>query len=122
MEYLIKENLSKSIGVSNYNIQALNNLFSFGKIKPVLNSIEVHPYCYKKNMITLCEKMNITLSANYPLSKNYQEDLFIDEKANYQINNIINKLERKYGKTTKQIILNWHKHFKNDSNSIYIIN
>ena len=28
----------------------------------------------------------------------------------YQRNNIINKFERKYGKTTIQIILNWHKH------------
>jgi diketogulonate reductase-like aldo/keto reductase len=110
MENLIKENLTKSIGVSNYNIQALNNLLSFCKIRPVVNGIEFHPYCYQKNMITLCEKMNITLLAYYPLAKNYQEDLFIDEKTNNQINNIINKLERKYKKTSTQIILNWHKH------------
>lgn len=106
MENLVYKGLTKSLGVCNYSIQALNNLMSFCKIKPVVNGIQFHPYYYQKNMFYLCNKMNITLLSYFPLAKEYYEDLFIDEKySKHFFKNLVNK----YEKSSEQIILNWHK-------------
>ena len=106
MENLVYKGLTKSLGVCNYSIQALNNLMSFCKIKPVVNGIQFHPYYYQKNMFYFCNKMNITLLSYFPLAKEYHEDLFIDEKySKHFFKNLVNK----YEKSSEQIILNWHK-------------
>jgi len=45
MEECVKQGLTRSIGVSNFNFQLLNDLLSYAEIKPVCNQIELHPYC-----------------------------------------------------------------------------
>ena len=67
MEKLIEKGLTKSIGVSNYNVQALCNLLSICKIKPVANEIEFHPYFYQKDLKDFCDKVNIAVISYYPL-------------------------------------------------------
>ena len=113
MENLIKKRLTKSIGVCNYNIQALNNLLSFCKIKPVANGIEFHPYNYKKNIKKVCDVFEITLLAYCPLAKGNKSKKYFREKNDAHINNMINRINNdlvnKYQKTQGQIILNWHK-------------
>ena len=37
MEDLVKKNLTRSIGVSNFNIQLLADLLTYAEIKPVVN-------------------------------------------------------------------------------------
>ena len=112
MEDLIKKGLTKSIGVCNYNIQALNNLLSFCKIKPVVNGIEFHLFNYQKNIIKFCEVFEITLLAYCPLAKTNEFKIYIEEKNNDDINQTINRINNelvyKYEKTQGQIILNWH--------------
>jgi diketogulonate reductase-like aldo/keto reductase len=44
MERLVDIGLIKSIGVSNANITAILDLWSYARIKPVANQIELHPY------------------------------------------------------------------------------
>ena len=46
MEKLVEQNLTKSIGVSNYNVQNLSIILSICKIKPVVNEVKFHPYLY----------------------------------------------------------------------------
>ena len=110
MEELVEKGLTKSIGVSNYNVQSLFNLLSFCKIKPVANEVEFHPYYYQKNLKDFCDKENIVLIAYYPLAKgngaknyikehNGQMDIFEEES--------IKNLSEKYKKSKGQIILNW---------------
>ena len=68
MEKLVEKGLTKSIGVSNYNVQALCNLLSFCKIKPVANEIEFHPYFCQKKLKEFCDKENIAIISYYPLA------------------------------------------------------
>ena len=65
MEKLVEDGLTKSIGVSNYNAQALCNLLSICKIKPVANLIEFHPYFYLKDLKDFCDKVNIAVISYY---------------------------------------------------------
>jgi len=45
MEALVDKGLVKSIGVSNFNVQALWDMLSYARIKPVCNEVELHPLC-----------------------------------------------------------------------------
>jgi diketogulonate reductase-like aldo/keto reductase len=45
MEALVDEGLTKSIGVSNFNAQLLWDILTYARHKPVVNQIELHPFC-----------------------------------------------------------------------------
>lgn len=104
MEKCVENGLTKSIGVSNYNVQSLCNLLSFCKILPVVNEVEFHPYCYQKNLLHFCNKENIKVLSYCPLVKGKSgqkgENVFEEE--------VIKNLAKKYERTEGQIILNWH--------------
>ena len=115
MEKLVEDKLTKSIGVSNYNVQNLSIVLSICKIKPVVNEVEFHPYLYQKDLKEFCDLENIKIIAYYPLIKgvNYKSRFpkILEEKKLDLLNEeIVKKLEEKYGKTVGQVILNWHVH------------
>lgn len=109
MEDLVKKGLTKSIGVSNYNIQSLMNLLSFCEIKPVLNEVEFHPYFHQKELLNFCKNNEIQLLAYNSLCKGlYTKGAHHTEvKLNLLEENIIIELSKKYNKSTGQIALNW---------------
>ena len=117
MEKLVEKGLAKSIGVSNYNVQALCNLISICTIKPVANEIEFHPYFYQKDLKDFCDKVNIAVISYYPLphgkgvrdyikEHNGEMDIFKEP--------LVIELAKKYSKIYNMeinegmIILNWH--------------
>ena len=110
MESLVEKGLTKSIGVSNYNVQSLLNLLSFCKIKPVANEVEFHPYYFQENLLKFCDKENIALIAYYPLAKGNGSKVYNQEHNNtldsFKEECVVN-LVNKYNKTPGQIILNW---------------
>ena len=115
MEKLVEENLTKSIGVSNYNVQNLLVVLSICKIKPVVNEVEYHPYLYQKDLKEFCDLENIKIIAYYPLIKgvNYKSrftKIMNEKKLDLLNEEIVKNLANKYGKTVGQIILNWHVH------------
>ena len=110
MEALVEKGLTKSIGVSNYNVQSLFNLLSFCKIKPVANEVEFHPYYYQENLKKFCDKENIAIIAYYPLARGNGARNYIKEHNgemdSFKEECVVN-LMNKYNKTPGQIILNW---------------
>ena len=113
MEKLVEQGLTKSIGVSNYNVQNLLIILSFCKIKPVANEVEFHPYLYQKDLKEFCDKEGIKIISYYPLIKgaNFRTryEKIMNEKGLDLLNeDIVKDLAKKYGKTVGQIILNWH--------------
>ena len=115
MEKLVEDNLAKSIGVSNYNVQNLLIILSICKIKPVVNEVEFHPYLYQKDLKEFCDLENIKIVAYYPLIKgvNYPSrfpKIMNEKKLDLLNEEIVKKLAEKYAKTVGQIILNWHVH------------
>ena len=68
-ESLVEKGMTKSIGVSNYNVQSILIILSFCKIKPAVNEVEFNPYLYQKDLKEFCDKENIKISSYYPLVK-----------------------------------------------------
>ena len=115
MEKLVEQGLTKSIGVSNYNIQNLLIVLSICKIKPVVDEVEFHPYLYQKDLKEFCDKEDIKIVAYYPLIKgaNFRTryvNIMKEKKMDLLNEEIVQKLAKKYEKTVGQIILNWHIH------------
>ena len=111
MESLVDSKLTKSIGISNYNVENIFNILSVCRIKPVVNEVEFNPFLYQKDLKEFCDKENIVLFAYNPFVRGkYVDRAFATEKhLDIFAENIICQLKNSYSKFTKgQIILNWH--------------
>jgi diketogulonate reductase-like aldo/keto reductase len=51
MEALVDEGLVKHIGVSNWTVPLLIDLFSYARIMPIVNEIEVHPFLSQVDLV-----------------------------------------------------------------------
>ena len=67
MEQLVHAGKVKSIGVSNFNIEQLQDVFNNCTIRPVTNQVEVHPYFQNDELIDFCQKNDIVVTAYAPL-------------------------------------------------------
>ena len=92
-----EEGLTRSIGVSNFQIEHLEEIFhQFGEY-PVLNQIELHPCYPQRELCAYCQDKGIRLVAWGPL---YRGKLMEEE--------CVTRLGTAYGKTPAQILLRWH--------------
>ena len=111
-EKLVEQGLTKSIGLSNYNVQNILNILSFCKIKPVINEVEFNPYLYQKELKEFCDKENIKIFAYNPLGKGVYckkyEKIIEEQKLDLLNEDVVKELAKKYEKTPGQIILNWY--------------
>ena len=67
MEGLVDEGLVKSIGLSNFTEEQMERILAICKHKPVVNQVEIHPYCPQFELEEFCEKHHILLEAYAPL-------------------------------------------------------
>lgn len=98
MESYVKVGKIRSIGVSNFNPNHLENLLSYAEIRPVINQIEVHPYMSQVENIEFNRNLGIQVEAWGPFG---QGDIDIVG------NPVLQSLAKKYQKTISQIVLRW---------------
>ena len=67
LEDLCNEGMVKWIGVSNFTIALLDELFEFAKIMPVINQIQYNPLHYEEDMRAYCHRNNMFLLGYTPL-------------------------------------------------------
>eukprot|EP00343_Euplotes_focardii_P003402 CAMPEP_0205811876 /NCGR_PEP_ID=MMETSP0205-20121125/16160_1 /ASSEMBLY_ACC=CAM_ASM_000278 /TAXON_ID=36767 /ORGANISM="Euplotes focardii, Strain TN1" /LENGTH=280 /DNA_ID=CAMNT_0053091653 /DNA_START=1 /DNA_END=840 /DNA_ORIENTATION=+ len=105
MESMVRKELTKSIGVSNFNVQTLIDMLAYCEIKPVCNQVELHPYNTQSELVKFLIENEIVPIAYCPNvrtdtnDKTAPNDLFSTE--------IFKELQEKYGKTAGQINLRW---------------
>ena len=98
LEKLYEEGSCKSIGVSNYMVQHLEELFDKSEVIPAVNQIELHPFNYaqRKSVIELCQKHNICVECYSPLTKGMR----LSDPG------LVNFAER-YDRSTAQMLIRW---------------
>lgn len=86
----------RSIGVSNYTTEALDEILEKGSVVPSVNQIEYHPYLVQADIISASDAHNIAITAWSPLMQGgfLKEPLFAEIGA-------------QYGKTAAQVVLRW---------------
>lgn len=93
------EGLTKSIGVSNFNIHHLEPLLKTGMEIPNVNQIELHPWNQHRSIVDYCNENKIAIMGYCPLARG---KMFEDGKC-IELDN----LSKIYDKTKAQIILRW---------------
>lgn len=114
-EECVKQGLTKSIGISNYNKRQIESLFASGlEIKPVVNQVESHPLLSQKKLLDVCTKHGIVLTAYSAFGGSPKYDAAADKwydhpvKVELMNNEFIKSLAAKYNKTVSQILLKFH--------------
>ena len=100
MEKALKEGKVKSIGISNFYGERLNNLLNNIEIKPAVTQVETHPYYPQTEMKERLSEYGTKIQAWYPLGGRGNDSVLTED--------IIKELANKYGKSPAQIILRWH--------------
>jgi D-xylose reductase len=107
MEGLVNKGLTRSIGVSNYNVQLLSNLLSFAKIKPVVNEFELHPFLTQRELVKYCKSEQIHPIAYNSLCRGDYALNQITQDLNLLENPVFKGYAGKYGVTPGLFALNW---------------
>lgn len=96
LEKLYNDGIVRAIGVSNYTINHLEELFIEASIVPTVNQIEFSPFLYQKKLMEYCKSKNIVVEAYSPLTR-----------ARRLNNDRIKTISQKYSKTPAQILIRW---------------
>ncbi|KAJ7452124.1 reductase AKOR2 [Mycena galericulata] len=97
MEQVMRHSKTEAIGVSNFSIKTLEQLFTTAKVKPGMNQVEMHPYLAQNDLLEFCRKHKIAVVAYNPSGT----DIVRKDP-------VIVELAAKYEVTPTQIILAWH--------------
>lgn len=106
LEECYEEGLVKNIGVSNFDVEHIEEIMKIAKYKPQVNQIEYHLYLQNQTpgIKDYCNKNNILLEAYCPLSP-IIESRIKDDK--HPLKPIITELCEKYKVSPNIIVLRW---------------
>lgn len=96
LEKLRAEGKARSIGVSNYTIRHLSELFAGTDVIPAVNQVEIHPYLPQRDLVEFCAARGIVVEAYSPLTHG---ERLADPK--------LAAVARHYAKSTAQILIRW---------------
>lgn len=99
MEKALSEGKVRSIGLSNFDGERLDNLLDAATIKPQVMQVELHPYYQQEALKAKMKPFGTRFESWYPLG--HGDAGLINEP-------VFTKLGQKYGKSNVQIILRWH--------------
>ena len=116
MEKAVAEGKVKSIGLSNFESERLEEVLAAATINPSVLQVECHPYYQQNDLKKRIAPYNTVIESWYPLG--HGDAALIEEP-------VFTKLAEKYGKTNAQIILRWHIQegiivFPKSSNPVHI--
>ena len=99
MQKAVKDGRVKSIGLSNFESERLEEVLNMAEIPPSVLQVECHPYYQQNDLKKRIEKYGTVIESWYPIG--HGDKNLINEP-------LFTKLGQKYGKTNVQIILRWH--------------
>ena len=99
MQKAVKDGRVKSIGLSNFESERLEEVLDIANICPSVLQVECHPYYQQNELKKRVEKYGTVIESWYPIG--HGDKNLINEP-------LFTKLGQKYGKTNVQIILRWH--------------
>lgn len=99
MEKAVKAGKVRSIGISNFESERLEELCEAATTKPSVLQVECHPYYQQNALKERIAKYGTVIESWYPIG--HDDKRLIGEA-------VFSRLAGKYGKSNVQIILRWH--------------
>lgn len=101
MEQAVKDGKIRSIGLSNWYVEELEDFLSQVTITPALVQNEIHPYYQENNVIPYIQDLGIVVQGWYPFGgRGHTGELLGDET--------ISAIAKTHGVTSAQVILRWN--------------
>lgn len=101
MEEYVKQGKIRSIGLSNWYIEELEDFLPKIEIMPAVIQNEIHPYYQENEVIDYIQNLGICVEGWYPLGgRGYTKELLEDE--------VISNIAKKHGVSSAQVILRWN--------------
>ncbi|KAJ5973325.1 hypothetical protein N7481_010535 [Penicillium waksmanii] len=92
LEKFVETGKIRSIGISNFTIQATKDLLKTAKIPPAVNQIEAHPYLLQPELFKYLKDSNILPVAYSPLGNNiYNLPRVVDDPTVVEVAKKLNK-------------------------------
>ncbi|XP_049869168.1 aldo-keto reductase AKR2E4-like [Pectinophora gossypiella] len=105
MEDAKEKNLTRSIGVSNFNLTQMKRLWNNARIKPAVLQIEVNPTITQNELVDWCKEHSVVVMAYSPFGAILGRKK--DAPAPRVDHPILQRLATKYNKTVPQILLRY---------------
>ncbi len=96
LEKLYQEKRVRAIGVSNYYVPHLEELFSYATVVPAVNQFEMSPFLYFPELLAYCKEKGIQPEGYSPLVRGKEKD-----------NETLTKIAEKTGKSPFQVLIRW---------------
>lgn len=96
IEKLYADGKVRAIGVSNFQINHLEDLLADATVKPMVNQVELHPLLNQLELREYCKAQGIQIEAWAPLAQGHLLD-----------NEVLADIAARHNKTLPQVILRW---------------
>lgn len=93
---LQRSGAARAVGVSNYTVDHLEELFAHSSVVPTVNQVEFHPFLFQEELLDFCKRKGIVLEAYSPLAKARRLD-----------HPVIVNVARREHRTPAQVMLRW---------------
>jgi diketogulonate reductase-like aldo/keto reductase len=99
LESLVDEGRCRAIGLSNVNLEKLQEIVEAARIKPAVVEVESHPYLPEWELLEYCQRQGIVLLAFAALGHGMEPRLLDDP--------VIIAIAQRLHKTPAQVVLAW---------------
>jgi len=99
LEGFLELGTARAIGVANFAQKHLEELFEDCVVRPMVNQIEVHPYCQQTQLVKFCSDNKIVVQAYAPFASG-AFGMLKDE--------VVVKIAEQVSRSVGQVILRWH--------------
>ncbi|CAD5223603.1 unnamed protein product [Bursaphelenchus okinawaensis] len=109
LEKYYKQGTFKAIGISNFNIQQIQDIYDHSEIKPMNLQVELHLLFPQIELVDYCKKMNITVTSYASLGSPGRNAGLSKFKVEGDCLNhpLTQELAKKYNKTPAQVLLRY---------------
>ena len=97
LEEILASGRARSIGVSNFQPDHLDQLLAVAKVVPAVNQIELHPYLQQREAREANARHGIATEAYSPLG----QTVVLEDP-------VIVRIAQEHGRTPAQVVLRWH--------------
>ena len=95
-----KKGSARAIGVSNFSVEHLEQLLEDAPgVRPMVNQVEVHPYCRDAALEAFCREQEITVTAYAP---------FASGAFGLLADPLLRSIADNHGVSSGQVVLRWH--------------
>lgn len=106
MERLVKKDLVRAVGLSNFNKRQIDDIITVASVQPAVLQVESHPFLAQEPLLAHCRDRGLVLTAYSPLGsadrawKRPDEPVLLQEP-------LVLDLATKYHKSAAQVLLRW---------------